>query len=154
MEEMGVGTERLTFEVFYEDYFERAVRGAYLLTFSSAAAEDIAQDAFSQVLRRWEEIRHPAAYLWRAVANGARSWGRRERRPARVEVRQPVEIDSDALAIRVALTDLGDAQREVLVLQHYLGMTDREIAETLAIPIGTVKSHARRGRLAMKEALG
>lgn len=157
MEELPAGlntvSDTATFESFYADYFELAVRGAYLLTYSSAAAEDIAQDAFSQVLRRWDEIRRPAAYLWRAVTSGARSWGRKERRPGRAEVRQPVEFDSDVFAVRAALATLSAPQREVLVLRHYPGLYDREIAEALGCPIGTVKSHAHRGRQALKEVL-
>jgi RNA polymerase sigma factor (sigma-70 family) len=153
MDDLAGAVEVTTFESFYADHFEGAVRAAYLLTYSSAVAEDIAQDAFAQVLRRWSEIRRPSAYLWRAVLSGARSWGRRERRAVRAERREDVEFNNDVLAVRAALATLSRPQREVLVLRHYLGLYDREIAEAMGCPLGTVKSHAHRARHALKEAL-
>lgn len=141
------------FDGFFAERYEHAVRGAYLLTYSSPVAEDIVQDAFGQVLRRWDDIRNPEAYLWRAITNGARSWGRKERRVVPIDRRPDPTNDADALAVREALGALPRAQREVLVMRHYLAMKEREIAEALGCPIGTVKSHAHRGLAAMKEAL-
>lgn len=68
--------------------------------------------------------------------------------------------DTHALAAdrRVAVLDalgrLPDRQREVLVLRHYLDLSEVEIAEALGIARGSVKSHASRGAAALRELLG
>lgn len=145
-----------TFTTFFGDHYAAAVRGAYLLTGSAATAEDVVQDAFRQVLERWEELHHPPGYLWRAITNGARSWGRREHRPLRaVPSADHVDVyDSDVLVVREALAQLPVRQREALVLRHYLGFREGEIAEAMGCPIGTARSHLRRGLATMRRALG
>jgi RNA polymerase sigma factor (sigma-70 family) len=128
-------------------------RLAFLLTGSVPVAEELVQDAFEQVVRRWELIEHPQAYLRLAVINGARSWGRR-RRPAHTEaaVEHPA-LDADAIAVRDALAGLQHDEREVLVLRYYAGMTDTEVAGMVDRPIGTVKSQIYRGLARMREVL-
>lgn len=143
----------VTFDRFFEERYRWAVRGAYLLTYSTDAAEDIAQDAFAQMLRRWDDIHSPEAYLWRAVTNGARSWGRRARRHEPVHVRESSAFDSDTIAVRDVLATLSSAQREVIVLRYFGGFKEREIAEATGRPLSTVKSHLRRGLATMKERL-
>ena len=141
------------FEEFFSNRYRSASRFAYLLTGSSQAAEEIAQEAFLQMFRRWAEIRDPKAYLSRALVSGARSWGRKERRRPAGQPDRTVEHDSDAIAVRDALWALPERQREVLVLRFFLGCIDREIAEALGCPVGTVKSLIHRGLAKMKETL-
>jgi len=127
------------------------LRLAFLLTGSRAVAEELVQDAFEQVVRRWDDIERPAGYLRVAVVNGARSWGRRK--PLVVSrSADPVVIDEDAVAVRDALADLPQQQREAIVLRYYVGLTDAEIANELDQPLGTIKSNIRRGLGRMKEA--
>jgi RNA polymerase sigma factor (sigma-70 family) len=52
-----------------------------------------------------------------------------------------------------ALARLPRRQREVLVLRHYLDLSEKEIAETLRISSGAVKSHASRGAAALRRNL-
>ena len=106
------------------------------------------------MLERWDEIERPIGYLWRAVTNGARSWGRRERRPPPqlVAVEHTDSFDGDVLAVRAALARLPEAQRQALVLRHYLGLREREISNAMDCPIGTVRSHLRRGLHTMRKA--
>ena len=141
------------FEEFFADRYRSAARFAFLLTGSSQVAEEIAQEAFLQVFRRWAEIRSPEAYLSRALVSGARSWGRRERRLAPGQPFAAVEYDSDVIAVRDALWALPERQREALVLRYFLGHIDREIAEAMGCPVGTVKSLIHRGLTKMKETL-
>jgi RNA polymerase sigma factor (sigma-70 family) len=148
-----VADPAVTFEAFFASRHESAVRGAFLLTFSETAAEDIVQDAFGQLLRRWEVIRRPDAYLWRAITNGARSWGRRERRIGPAEPVTLAHVDEDAVAVRQALADLPRPQREALVMRYFLALREREIADAMGCPPGTVKSHIHRGLAALKERL-
>ena len=55
--------------------------------------------------------------------------------------------------VRAALTTLNDRQREVLELSYYAGQSQRDIAEQLGVPLGTVKSWARRGLLQLRKQL-
>jgi RNA polymerase sigma factor (sigma-70 family) len=132
---------------------DAAARFAYVLTGSAAVADDIVHDAFAQVIRRWPELREPRAYLYGAIVSGARSWGRRKGRTYALDVPAPIDVDTDAFVVRQALARLPLAQREVLVLRYFVGMTDVEIASTLGVPLGTAKSHLRRGLDAMRKEL-
>ncbi|MGB3734883.1 MAG: sigma factor, partial [Ilumatobacter sp.] len=75
----SVDGETETFEAFYADRFEPLSRFAFLLTGSAERADELAQDACEQVLRRWDDIDHPRTYARMAVPNGSRSAGRRLR---------------------------------------------------------------------------
>lgn len=55
--------------------------------------------------------------------------------------------------VRQALTTLKDRQREVLEMSYYEGQSQRDIAEQLGVPLGTVKSWARRGLLQLRKQL-
>lgn len=144
-----------SFESFFAAKYPSAVRGAYLLTNRRDAAEDIAQDVFADLLRRWTTIRHPDSYLWRAVTNGARRWGRKHRRrlPPEPATLGRLGVDGDVMAVRDALAELPRAQREVLVLRFYGGLLEREIAATTRRPVNTVKSQLRRGIAALRKEL-
>lgn len=130
-----------------------AVRFAYVLTGSSAVADDVVNEAFAQVVRRWSELREPKAYLYQAIVSGARSWGRKRRRTYALDAPPPVAVDTDAFAVRQVLATLPLPQREALVLRYFAGMTDPEIAAAMDMPLGTVKSHLRRGLAAMRKEL-
>ena len=153
MIEQAAVSATVGFEEFFSDRYRSAARFAFLLTGSGHVAEEIAQDAFLQVFRRWAEIRNPQAYLSRALVSGARSWGRKEHRRPSGQPNRPVEYDSDAIAVRDALWALPERQREALVLRYFLGRIDREIAEAMGCPVGTVKSLIHRGLARMKETL-
>jgi hypothetical protein len=68
------------FAAFYRREYDRAVRLAWLLTGSRAAAEDVVQTAMTEVYRALDRIESPEAYLRRSVVNRGRSWRRDERR--------------------------------------------------------------------------
>jgi RNA polymerase sigma factor (sigma-70 family) len=137
----------------YADHHLALRRMAFLLTGSSAVAEELVHDAFEQVVRRWDVIEHAPGYLRVAVLNGARSWGRRERRTLPEPMTEHVVLDAEAIAVRDALAALGHDQREVIVLRYFLGLTDSQIAAELDRPIGTVKSQIHRGLVHLKEVL-
>ena len=64
-----------------------------------------------------------------------------------------VSANLDADAVRGALTILSDVQREAIELAYFGGMTQQEIADRTATPLGTVKSRMRLGLLAMRRIL-
>jgi RNA polymerase sigma factor (sigma-70 family) len=61
--------------------------------------------------------------------------------------------DPDVIAVRDALAALPERQREALVLRYFLGHLEREVAEAMGCPVGTVKSLIHRGLARMKETL-
>ena len=63
-------------------------------------------------------------------------------------------IDERADRVRNALTYLSANQRQVLELSYYEGLSQSEIAERLNLPLGTVKTHSRRGLLKLRKNLG
>ena len=144
-----------SFDAFFVDRFAELSRLAFLLTGSSGASEEIAQDACEQVFRRWDDITHPRAYARVAVANGSRAWGRRRSsRAANVaEVEHASAVDADAIAVRTVLADLPRDEREVLIWRFYADLKVDDIAAELEMPAGTVKSHIHRGLARMHKEL-
>ncbi|CAM3845960.1 SigE family RNA polymerase sigma factor [Nocardioides zeicaulis] len=141
------------------------VRLAVLLVDDLASAEDVVQDAFAALARRPDAVRDPAkalAYLRTAVVNTARSALRR-RRTARAyspprDLPPPTPEDAAVLAeehreVIAALQTLAPRQREVLVLRYWSDLSEAEIARTLDISTGTVKSTASRALAALERAM-
>jgi RNA polymerase sigma-70 factor (sigma-E family) len=141
------------------------VRLAILLVDDLASAEDVVQDAFTAFAARGKDLRDPAAalgYLRVSVVNGARSALRR-RRTARAYV-PPREVEPDRPDARAVLNEehrevlaaldrLAPRQREVLVLRYWSGLSEAEIATTLGISRGSVKSTASRALTALQQHL-
>lgn len=142
------------------------VRLAVLLVDDLPTAEDVVQEAFAKLYAGWERLRAPdaaVAYLRTAVVNGARSVLRR-RRTARLFVWRTAvpEPGADAAVLRAeehdgvlaALRRLPRRQREVLVLRYWYDLSESDIAQTLGISPGTVKSTASRGLARLATSLG
>jgi RNA polymerase sigma-70 factor (sigma-E family) len=151
-------------ELYHADW-SKLVRLATLLTRDASVAEEIVQDAFISLHRRWNLLaEHTAAhaYLRTSVVNGARSALRhrnveeRYRQPGPPEPAGPeeraVRADQDA-RVMAALRTLSRRQQEVLVLRYYGDYSEQDIATTLGLSKGAVKSHAHRGLAALRQAL-
>jgi RNA polymerase sigma-70 factor (sigma-E family) len=146
----------------YGAHYTRLVRLATLLLRDQGAAEEVVQDCFVAMHGRWGRLREPdkaAAYLRSAVVNRSRSALRRRAATARHEpaplgVHQSAEqsvIDRERRAeVLAALDALSERQREVLVLRYYLDLSEADIADTLRISRGAVKSHSSRGLAALR----
>lgn len=137
----------------YAAHWPGAHRAAYLVVHDSAAAEDIAQDAFLAAidnLDRFDRRRPFAPWLHRIVVNRAVDWARREalRRKAddpAAEPRAPASRQEVGEDLMRALAQLPPEQRAVVVLRHLLEYTPGEIARMLELRRGTVNSRLRRG---------
>jgi RNA polymerase sigma-70 factor (sigma-E family) len=149
-------------------HHRRLVGLAVLLVDDREAAEEVVQDAFVGLHRRWRHLRDPGSavtYLNRAVVNGGRDRLRRGRRavvalPRMVPVaeglasaEQDAVVHDQADRLWQAVRTLPDRQRQVLVLRYYLDQTEAEIAETLQVSRGSVKKHASRGLAALARDL-
>lgn len=156
-------------EHLYAAHWRQLVRLSVLLVRDLGTAEEVVQDAFIAVHARWSRLRDPdkaLAYLRQAVVNRSRSVLRHHAvvdRHARREAGAPAAVqpgtDTDALAsdrrsaVLDALRELPDRQREVIVLRHYLDLSEAQVAETLGISRGAVKSHTSRGSARLRHLL-
>ena len=132
------------------------VRLAYLMVGSEELAEEVVQDAFVQLLERWHQVLEPGAYLRRSVVNGClRQRSRRARalRLAPVVASPAGEVGPGADHIIDALQRLSAERRAVVVLRYYADLTQEDIATTLHMPVGTVKSTLHRALAELREAL-
>ncbi|MEV2215108.1 sigma-70 family RNA polymerase sigma factor [Streptomyces sp. NPDC050997] len=142
------------------------VRLALLLVDDLPTAEDVVQDAFIALFRRHGRrlaaVDDPEAYLRTSVVNGARSVLRRRRTvrahvPEREQHAPPPEdhvlLREDHREVLAALGHLTARQREVLVLRYWSHLTEAQIAETLGLSRGTVKSTASRALVALGKRL-
>ena len=147
-------------------HYVHLVRLARHLLDDPADAEDVVMDAFAGLSRHWGHVRRSEDvffYLRASVVNGSRSRLRRlrvarERRHTQLErdtapAEQLAMTHLEQESVVVLLRALPRRQREVLVLRYYDGATEAEIAETLGISLGSVKTHASRGLHSLKSRL-
>jgi RNA polymerase sigma-70 factor (ECF subfamily) len=140
------------------------LRTAYLLTGGDwALAEDLLQTTLTKTYLAWGRIRDRQAlesYVRRTLATTATSWWRRRwhgERPTAVlpEVGRTdpgIAFDERDALWRLVLA-LPVRQRAVLVLRFYEDMSEAEIAHTLGVSPGTVKSHASRALATLRAEL-
>jgi RNA polymerase sigma-70 factor (ECF subfamily) len=147
----------------YQAHYRRLVTALYALTADYAEAQDLVQEAYARALARpkqFLDVADPEAWLRTVAMNLARTRWRRRRlfdtlvRSGRVA--RPVDsvpgLDADRVALIAALQQLSQVTRETIVLHHLADMSVHEVAESLGVPVGTVKARLSRGR-AMLAAL-
>lgn len=115
-------------------------------------AHDAVNEAFTRAAERWSQVRdlrNPAGWAYRVAVNWATSWRRklalRPTRPTEQLDRAHRDIVPD-LDLAEALSVLPLAQRQMLVLRHAFGYSVVEVADTLGVAEGTVKSGVHRAR--------
>ena len=138
---------------------------ASLILRDADRAQDATQEAIVRAWRELPRLRDPErfdAWLRRMVVNACYDEGRRTRRRAEVSLLHLSDHQTgdtmttqfaEAERIDQAFRRLPLEQRTTLVLQHQFGMSHVDIAETLGIPVGTVKSRIRYATAAMRAAL-
>ena len=145
--------ETVTFESLYEQRFGSMVRLAYTLVDTTEQAEEVVQDSFAAVYQRFHRLDNPEAYLRVTVLNGCRRVLRRRMLSRRQPVPPSEEGQLGASHVVDAIRRLPHRQRSMVVLRYDLQLTDREIADTLGIPVGTVKSTIHRALAALRKEL-
>jgi RNA polymerase sigma-70 factor (sigma-E family) len=149
----------------YREHAASLIRLALMLTGDRATAEDVVQDAFVGLYRRWLRLNDSSnclPYLRTSVVNGCRSvhrsrriaWLRRPPSDPPVWSAEAAVIDGeDRRELLTAVAGLPHRQREILALRFYLDMPDREIAATLKISRGTVSSTVSRALVTLARQL-
>ncbi|MCU1428643.1 MAG: putative polymerase subfamily sigma factor [Actinomycetia bacterium] len=152
-----------SFDEFYAREYQRAVRLAYVLCGRRDVAEELAQDAFVALLRRWRRISafdRPDLWLRRVLLhNSVSAWRRRTtelRLVARLGRERPEQLAIDDSDDRVwcALRCLPARQRDVLLLTALDGRTAPDIGLILDCSENTVRTHLMRARRSLADVLG
>jgi RNA polymerase sigma factor (sigma-70 family) len=146
------GQRRHTFEELFALERQPMVRLAYLITSSAEAAEELVHDAFVEVYQRWARLNRPGGYLRTCVVNRAVRHRQRDRRAVPLRPVEPV-VEHGYDHTLAALTALAPKARAMVVLRYYAEMSQAEIAETMGIPLGTVKSGLHNALAQLKEVL-
>jgi RNA polymerase sigma-70 factor (sigma-E family) len=154
---------RAEFEAFVRRHWSALMAIAVAVSGSRGEAEDLVQTALTGAWPRWRRIRQDEAlaYLRRSILNAHVSRWRRRRGaevsvaeppdfPASAAVRLATDVVDDRASLLPALRALPERQRAVLVLRYLCDLPDAEIAATLAISAGTVRSQAARGLAALR----
>jgi len=161
----------------YAEHALGLVRLAVVLTGDRGAAEDIVQDAFLGLYRRWDSLADtaaPLAYLRVSVVNGCRTARRRRSRlwlgttadfaevaggggDGRAGLAESAEaralLGDEQRAVAAALWKLPRRQREAVVLRYYLDLSEAETAQAMGVSRGTVKSATHRALAAVGRTL-
>jgi RNA polymerase sigma-70 factor (sigma-E family) len=149
----------------YQAHAVSLIRLAYIMLGDRPAAEDVVQDAFCGLYRRWDRLSDPTVglyYVRSSVLNGCRTVLRRRALGRRVTLYQPPARSAEAAAlsneerqeVMRAVRALPGRQREALVLRFYLDLPDREIARAMGVRPGTVRSATHRALRALSKLLG
>ena len=139
-------------------------RTAYLMTGDYQRAEDVLQSSLVKIYQRWTRIdamASPLGYARKVVLSQAASWWKKRSSSEtpmtlREEPSWGGHLDEVAEHQRVwqAVLALPQRQRAVMVLRYYEDLTEAQIAETLGMAPGTVKSHSHAAIRRLNAALG
>lgn len=135
------------FDTLYHREYRAMVRMATALVDYQEKAEEVVQEAFAQLYMRYASIDTPVAYLRVSVLNGCRGVLRRRRLARALHATSQRDDGTGELGFNHmldAVRRLPTAQRNAVTLRYELQLTDAEIAKTLGIPLGTVKSTLHR----------
>ena len=158
-------TARQQVTALYRAHALGLVRLAVLMVGDQQTAEDVVQDAFLALYRRWPALKDPdraLTYARSSVLNGCRMVHRAKSRRDGITLAAPEDIQSaEATAllgessreVLAALRLLPARQREAVVLRYYLDMTEDQAAQAMGVSRGTVKSATSRGIAALARML-
>jgi RNA polymerase sigma-70 factor (ECF subfamily) len=160
-------------EILVTRYQVKATRTAFLITHDESMAEDVVQDTFIRIfqrIRQFDENRAFEPYFMRCVVNAALNAVRKKSRWSQSEpgadmdeleallsqaasVEEQVEFVQLKGEILAALDRLSSRQRAAVVQRYYLGMSEKEMADTLEAAPGTVKWLLNAARSRLRELL-
>jgi RNA polymerase sigma-70 factor (ECF subfamily) len=158
---------------FFEEYYDRVYRYVLGLVRDSDEAEDLTQETFLRAYRQRDTLREAGAlvgWLYRIATHVSldrlRQRARRAPResdtdlaeedlpnPDAPSLQQSIEQEEMSACVQQYLADLSDSYRAVILLHDMHGLTGPEIAETLDIPLATVKIRLHRARRRLQAIL-
>jgi RNA polymerase sigma-70 factor (sigma-E family) len=146
-----------SFEEAFDRLFGRAYRHALRMVGGRELAEDLAAEALARTYAHWRRVSrydHLDAWVLRVVTNLAIDAFAKRRVPT---ADRPIDPD-EAVVLRVtlaqALRALPARQRDAVVLRYLVDMSEADVAASLGIAPGTVKSHLHRAVEQLRRTLG
>ena len=158
--------------VLYDRYSGLVYTIALKILRRPSEAEDLTQEIF---LNFWKQEkfdpRRAALSTYLCVMTRSRalnrldSYGSRQRSlqrlrdntfPVELSASTPLEnaaLEEQEEKLKVALSQLPERQRQILEMNYYQGMSQSKIAQSLSIPLGTVKTNARQGLIKLRRLL-
>lgn len=166
------------FNDLVQQYEKRVFNFAYRMSGNYDDACDVAQEAFVRVFNAINTFRGEAnftTWLYRIVTNVYLDERKKQKSHMHTSLEDYIELEENSVTrqiedgrptpdnmveqgerndlLRMAIQDLPEYQRIMVVLYHTQSKSYEEIAEIMKLPIGTVKSRLNRARLALKEKL-
>ncbi|HET6876450.1 MAG TPA: SigE family RNA polymerase sigma factor [Jatrophihabitans sp.] len=140
------------FRAFVEQNGATLLHAARLLTGDHHRGEDLVQTALTKVYLKWGRIEAPLPYARKALVTAHIDQSRRKwwgERPTETLPEQPTASADVAASdmrdeLRRMLSGLSARERAVVVLRYYCDLSEQDTADTLGIPVGTVKSSCAR----------
>jgi RNA polymerase sigma-70 factor (ECF subfamily) len=169
--------DRASFLQLYERYSGVLFSSAFRVLNDQAETEEVVQDVFVQI---WDKAalydrKRGKPLTWALTLTRNRSIDRlrvaKRRRRVEDEVEKETSVSDQrgsgpdaAVAqvstletnrlVRAAVLELSYEQRQAIEMAYFGGLTQNEIAQTLAEPLGTVKARIRRGMIRLKDLIG
>lgn len=157
-------------------YKDRLVNFLFRFTGNRESAEDISQETFLKLYKnkdKYTEIAKFSTWLYTIALNEARSNYRKEKKHSAVSINEFYEdshsdyqissneynpedeanAETEAFYIQKAINSLNEKHREIIILRDIEDLDYEEIAATLNIPLGTVRSRINRARESLKISL-
>ncbi|MER5352167.1 sigma-70 family RNA polymerase sigma factor [Kitasatospora sp. NPDC002551] len=167
----SAGGDDAAYERLYRAVAGPVYRVALRTLRSPAHAEEVAQEVLLEVWRTAAAYRpeRGSVLAWvltiahRRAVDRVRSARAAAERDLRAALREPVDDEPpdvrvarslDGLRVRAALERLSGVQRETVVLAYYAGYSQREIADLLDVPLGTVKTRTRDALIRLRAVVG
>ena len=142
----------MSFDDVYATERMPMLRLAYLVVGSTELAEDIVQECFTELYRRWDDVDSPGAYVRRSVINRCLSTKRRRNREQQLtSTLRLVDQPPPDEPLWTLLLGLTPRQRAALVCTFYLDMTSDEAAVELGCSPATVRSLTKRAMAAIRK---
>jgi RNA polymerase sigma factor (sigma-70 family) len=153
-------------EIIFKEYSEYIYRVALFLTKSSALADDIAQETFIQVFRKYHTYKQEKPFkpwIYKIALNTTRNVFRKQKVTEQIdEIPEGRSLESVEASVLKAeeeeelwkeINKLSFKSKEVIVLHFYSGMKLNEISNALGIPLGTCKSRLNTALTTLKKKL-
>ena len=155
--------DEAAFRAFVDANGAALLHAARLLTGDHHRGEDLVQTALTRVYLKWDRIDTPLAYARKALVTAhidstrRRWWGEKptETLPEPVPSgTSDVGAADERDQLRRLLTGLSARERAVIVLRYYCDQSEQETAQTLGVPVGTVKSTCSRALARLRVEIG
>jgi RNA polymerase sigma-70 factor (sigma-E family) len=162
----GTARDRIAVTALYQEHALGLIRLAVIMLGDLPSAEDVVQDAFCGLYRRWHTLSDSdkaLAYVRSSVLNGSRTVLRRRARardtaappdPLAESAESAAMLSEEHREVLSGIRQLPDRQREALVLRYYLDLSEEQTATAMGISRGTVKSTTSRALVALGRILG